>query len=186
MWLSGELFEEVISARLLGKTKTPGLRLERQQRILKKAVRQQWDLLQHSLGRDVRNLLQAIGKFSYDVTNLPNAPYAPGVTGIAISMRDRDLLSDPKSLEKRPELRKLATALTRAVANNHLQPRPDSKAKGDSWFVLYLNRVWCVQFDLPIGYGGWREQKLVDLIAWVESGSPNINKGARTHAQRVL
>lgn len=170
LWLSGELFEEIISLRLLNKSLA--LSPERQEEILKRTIRKQWDEINRSLGTDVKNLLQAIGTFCHSATNQPNAPYPPGVTGIAISMEDRGRLGNPEYMKNNPHLKKLARTITRAVAHNHLQMRIDSKAKGQTWFRLELNRMWCVQFDLPVGYGGWREQKLTDLVGWVDTGRP--------------
>jgi len=33
--------------------------------------------------------------------------------------------------------------------------------------VMYLNRMLCVHFGLPLQYGGWREKRLADLQGWL-------------------
>jgi hypothetical protein len=36
--------------------------------------------------------------------------------------------------------------------------------------VLYLNRLLCPHFGLPLGYGGFKEKKLKDLATWLDPG----------------
>jgi hypothetical protein len=85
-------------------------------------------------------------------------------------MQDKESLQDEAFLVRHPEYSVLADVLAAAIANNLLEPRLDSKAKGASWMVLNLNRLLCVSLDLPLGYGGWKEQHLRDLHAWMTSG----------------
>jgi len=35
---------------------------------------------------------------------------------------------------------------------------------------LYLNRLLCVYFGLPLQYGGWRPKKIDELSKWIEPG----------------
>ncbi len=85
-------------------------------------------------------------------------------------MQDRESLQDEGFLQRNPEYSILADVLAAAIANNLLEPRLDSKAKGSSWMVLNLNRLLCVTLDLPLGYGGWKEQHLRDLYVWMTAG----------------
>ena len=93
----------------------------------------------------------------------------PGVTGFAISMQDRDTLAttDESKIKHLLELRDVITSL---VAHNLITPNLDRRAKGKSYMVFYLNRLLCVKFGLPLGYGGWREQSLSTLHRWMELG----------------
>ena len=45
-----------------------------------------------TLGPQAQRLIEAIGQMCREKTYEPNAPYAPGVTGIALSSRDREAL----------------------------------------------------------------------------------------------
>ena len=170
LWLAGDQFEEAVSAALL--KRTIDLPPDRQEAIIRKAVQQWWEDIPRRVrnGRKVRDFLQAIGKFANWVTYQPNAPYSPGVTGIAISMTDRDRLRDPKSLRGTAGFNELAEVIASAIAHNLLEPILDYKVKGSRWMVLYLNRALCVQFALPLHYGGFRERKLIDLCQWLEQG----------------
>jgi hypothetical protein len=52
-----------------------------------------------------------------------------------------------------------------------LEPRLDHKNKGERWLVLYLNRLLCLRFGLPLGYGGWRPRRLNQLGAWIDKSA---------------
>lgn len=170
LWLASELFEEVVAAAIM--RRAHHLSPERQHGILKKAVRDRWSEIPKGVrhGREVRNFLEAIGRFSQWMTYQSNAPYAPGVTGIAISMADLKRLREPANLIANPGQAKLAAIIAAAIANNLLEPVPDSKAKGKIWFVLYLNRMLCVYFGLPLHYGGFKEKTLQELVQWLDAG----------------
>jgi len=173
LWLAGNLFEESLSAAFLKqRTEIPP---DRQQQILKRSVEERWNSMPQDVqyGRDVRNFLEAIGEFSKLQTNRPNAPYVPGITGIAITMSDRNKLQDAKQLDKDPSLAKLSRVIKTCVANNLLHAALDRKQgqKGEERkMLLYLNRMLCIHFDLPLGYGGWNKQSLPELVTWLNVG----------------
>jgi hypothetical protein len=98
-------------------------------------------------------------------THRDTAPYAPGVTGIGFPMSDRDLIIGEGGGKKM--LQELREVLGSCVAQNLLEPRLDHANKGQRWLVLYFNRLLCVHHDLPLGYGGWRPQKLQTLTKWL-------------------
>lgn len=167
--LAGGMFEELISAALIRQPST--LRADRQERVLEKAVRERWLDVPNRVeyGRDVQRLLDAIGEFSRWQTYLPNAPYAPGVTGIGITMVDRDVLRNPVG-PMNHEYEHLSRVISAALSHNLLEAYLDVKCKGKTWMLLYLNRSLCVRFQLPLQYGGWRPKNLRDLAGWLQSG----------------
>lgn len=169
---AGDLFEEIISAE---KIKVSSILLPNyQEKVLQKAVRQRWGEIPNRVpdGRDVLKLLEIIKKLALWETFKPNAPYAPGVTGIAISMSDCERLIDPIIQEKHPEYARLAKILKAAISHNLLEIRPDKKQgkKGTIWNVFYLNRMLCLYFGLPLQYGGYRGKKIDDLCTWLDEG----------------
>jgi hypothetical protein len=170
MRLAGDEFEEVVSSRTVRRAAT--LDAGRQDALLRVASTSFWSEIPRRAknGEKVLKLLESIGRFCRQRTYEPSASYDPGVTGIAISMQDRESLQDEGFLQHNPEYSVLADVLAAAIANNLLEPRLDSKAKGVSWMVLNLNRLLCVSLDLPLGYGGWKEQHLHDLHAWMTAG----------------
>ena len=162
---SAELFEEVISATLIGSQ--AALDPARQQLILKRVARNRWKEIPRRIpnGRDVQKLLDAIQQLAKRETTRPNAPYAPGVTGIGLTMANRDQLVDPDFRRKHPEYNRLLLALSACLSHNLLEVSLDriQGQKGKTWMILYLNRWLCLHFDLPLGYGGWRPQTPADL-----------------------
>ncbi len=169
--VGGELFEE-ISAKIQYLRDIPmPLSPERQDSIIRNVAKARWNDLTRRLplGRDAKTLLEGIGTFCQGQTFRETAPYMPGVTGIGITMQDREALIDTPD-DKIKHLRGLRDVLTSLVAHNLLVPRLDHSNKNKKFVVFYLNRLLCVQFGLPLGYGGWREKKIKELIVWQEHG----------------
>lgn len=170
MRLAGDEFEEVVSCRIV--RKAPTLDAGRQDELLRVASTSLWDEIPRRAknGEKVLKLLDSIGRFCRQRTYEASAPYDPGVTGIAISMRDKESLQDRAFLEQNPQYSLLAEVLAAAIANNLLEPLLDYNVKGSTWMVLNLNRLLCVNFDLPLHYGGFKEQHLHDLYSWMTTG----------------
>jgi hypothetical protein len=168
--IASALYEEISAAVLL--KKSPALPATRQHKLIRLTAAQAWETLPQRVpdGYSVRQFLKAVGEFCQARTYLPNAPYAPGVTGIAISMRDRDRLRDPELLNQRQSYAKLARVLGTCIAYHLLEPKEAHRNKGQEWFRLDLNRLLCVYFGLPLQRSGWKEQKLERLVDWMERG----------------
>lgn len=169
---SGELFEEIISAELLRRQTI--LTPNRQQTILKKLAQQRWEEIPRRIpnGRDVQRLLEAIHQCARWETNKPNAPYPPGVTGIALSMANRDKLINRQTIQKHPQYERLVFVLSACLSHNLLEVSLDRRQgqKGKTWMILYLNRWLCLHFGLPIQYGGWRPKSIDELCKWLDQG----------------
>ena len=168
--LAGDLFEESLAAAVM--RRRPQLAPDRQQRILQGAYDTRVkDLPRRAKnGRDVLRFLDAVGQFCRDATYQPNAPYSPGVTGIAILMQERETLLDQAHLAKNSSAAAFAAMLGTAIAHNLLHAEVDYKVKGNRYMVLYLNRLLCPKYDLPLQFGGFREKPLREFIAWAEKG----------------
>jgi hypothetical protein len=93
-------------------------------------------------------------------------------------MADREFLVSEGVATTADNVRTLRDVLASCIALNLLEPRMDAKNKGERWLVLYLNRLLCLRFGLPLGYGGWRPQKIKALTEWL--GKPSIE--GRHHA----
>jgi hypothetical protein len=175
MRLAGDEFEEVVSSRVV--RKDPTLDAGRQDQLLRAASTSLWNEIPRRAknGEKVLKLLDSIGRFCKQRTYEASAPYDPGVTGIAISMQDRASLQSREFLAKNPQYTVLAEVLAAAIANNLLEARLDYKVKGSTWMVLNLNRLLCINFDLPLNYGGFKERPLHDLYSWMTAGyKPNL------------
>ena len=169
--VAGELFAE-IAAKFSGPRDQPNaLTTDRQDAIIRGVAKQRWDGLVRRLpqGTAAKQFLLAIEEYCREQTFRPTAPYAPGVTGIAITMAERAVLIDSPE-EKIKHLAKLRDTLTSLVAHNLLIPSLDHQQGGRPVVVFYLNRLLCVQFGLPLGRGGWRHKTLDELNAWLRRG----------------
>lgn len=164
---AGELFEESSSASILNKPYL--LSVQRQHDILKRTAKQWWEqdvLRSLPVQANVRNFVESIGKFSQWETYRPNAPYAPGVTGVSITMAERDRLRDEQVLVSRGDLKQLAEVISICLAHNILEAELDRSQGYERRMILYLNRILCCHFDLPLQYGGWRPRRPGELSRW--------------------
>jgi len=177
---SEEIFEEIISARLLKKDNKK-ISAKRQEAILKKVAKKKWDEipLQIHKGRMVQKFLEAIRELSTWETNRPNAPYSPGVTGIAITMEERDILINSIVNNENSKYENIAYIISACISNNLLKVSIDEKQGGKKWMKLYLNRWLCLHFGLPLSYGGWRDYKISEIVEWVEGKPVNFKKRNR-------
>ena len=154
----------------------------RQEDILKKVATNQWESIPYSdpNGREIMQLLEAIRDMCLLETVKPNAPYAPGVTGFAISMRDQQRLIDKDYLKNRPEYVKLSRIISSCISNNYLEvylDRRQGPRDSGTWMLMYLNRMVCLYFGLSLNYGGWRPLKLDKLCEY--AGLKELEKKER-------
>ena len=178
--IAGELFEAIINAGILTDRASRELSAWQQDRIVRAMSRRLLNRVRHDLpsGHEVHALLSAAGELAKAESYRPTAPYAPGVTGFAISMADRqELLSADEEVDSGTA--RVRRALHAAISHNLLTPHLDRRAKGGEWMVLYLNRLLCPVFSLPLGQGGYREQSLAELRVWLNTGRPSSIRQAR-------
>ncbi len=176
--LSADLFDEMLAGMTLRK----GAQVSRlrQDAALTAACDQFWaDIPDRRIGgRAIQQLLRHIAKLCRAETYRPKAPYAPGVTGTAMTMRDRARLLDPQVRERMPGAQELFDALYGAIGHNLIRARKDHSVKNDRWMVLYLNRLTCVRYGLPLGYGGFREKSLEEMCRWMLIDTEDVREPA--------
>jgi hypothetical protein len=174
--LAGDLFEE-LSAKTAGRRNDDTtLSAERQHEILKEAAERRWQGIPRRFprGYEARRFLEAVGAFCQSQTFRASAPYPPGVTGFGITMQDRARLTETgRNAKVYADLRPMLAAL---VSQNLLEPTLDHRNKGENLLVFYMNRLLCAQFDLPLGYGGWRKKSLQELADWMINGAAAVEK----------
>jgi hypothetical protein len=108
--------------------------------------------------------------FCRERTFLPNAPYAPGVTGVRLSQSELEKVQREHRLlaeEGKPLLR----VLSECVAENLLFVRQSAQSIGrEPGTIFYLNRTLCAHFDLPLQMGGWQDVSALDMADWMARG----------------
>lgn len=169
--LAGEVFEEATAAELL--RNTAALPAVRQHAIMKQMAKQLWEEIPRKVrhGRELRQFLESVGKFANAYTYRPTAPNDPGVTGTAIRMSERTQLfyeASQPSLKANIGMVRLGEMIASALSHNLLVAQLDYNCKKEKWMVLNLNRLLCVHFDLPLGYGLYKERPLKTLMHWLD------------------
>ena len=117
-------------------------------------------------GQDVSNLIIGIAELCRAESRRPNVPITPGVTGISIQISERDALISAAQASGSQE-RRVLNAVASAIAHNVLSIRITDRQRDENRAVFYLNRLVCPTFGLPLGFGGYKPQKLTDLCRWV-------------------
>ncbi|MDB5761583.1 MAG: hypothetical protein JWQ21_578 [Herminiimonas sp.] len=172
LFLAASLYEGMKAKQILRKQPDPQLSPQDQERRIKEAAKRKRDFIHknHTEGSRAQRLLDAIGVFCRGKTFQPNAPYAPGVTGVRLGQAELNKLapdSKPQS-ELAPTLQRV---LSECVAENLLVARPSQASVGrEGGTVFYLNRILCAHYGLPLQYGGWQETSVDKLIEWMERG----------------
>lgn len=169
--LAGALFDEIMTAIRMGRDKDSFISPDRQHKILSKVAKNFLKEIPIMVpnGDIVIRLIRAIGDMCRHETYRPTASYPPGVTGTALTMSDFKILSEEAKKGTENHL-DLYQAIESAIAHNILEPEPNYKCKNQEFLVLYLNRMLCIPFQLPLQKGGFREQKLSTILNWMNRG----------------
>ena len=166
--LAAALYVGLQAKQVLRKSE-PILSPVEQDKLLREAAARRRDFIpkSHTEGTRAQRLVDSIGAFCYEQTFAPNAPYAPGVTGVRLSRAELAKLTTPGAFGT-PGLT-LQRVLAECAAENLLVQR-ESQATGsrDSGTVFYLNRSLCAHFGLPLQMGGWRDVTAGELMKWME------------------
>jgi hypothetical protein len=173
--IAGELFELVQTnniKRLINSHHQLALPPEKQEEVVKKIVNSRWKDLSTSvpLFDEIKTLIDAIGQFCYSETFVPNAWNSPGINGIAITMSERNEIKEKILKDKNHQYYKLARCLTICISYNLLDFKLDYKCKGKEWMILYLNRIYCAKYQLPLNNGKFKEKTLKELLGWLNNG----------------
>ena len=174
--LSGELFEE-IRYNDIKKVVNSNHRLEltssRQEWIIKNVINNvKWRELTNKIPNfsKIEGFINAIGGFCHQETHTPNAWNSPGLNAVAILMSDRDTLKNEAINDKKNPYYHLAKCLADCIAYNLIDFELNYKCKGKIWMLLYLNKMYCAKYNLPLNRGGFKEKKLNELLNWYNNG----------------
>jgi hypothetical protein len=166
--LAAALYEGLLAKQVLRKAElqlSPG----EQEKLIVTSAKKRREFIprNHTEGTRAQRLLDAIGEFCRGRTFLPNAPYAPGVTGVRLSQAELAKLTASGGAigEYHSTLR---TVLAECVAENLLVARPSAASSSrDSGTIFYLNRTMCALYGLPLQMGGWQDVRADELVDWM-------------------
>ncbi|QND79579.1 hypothetical protein H4W19_14695 [Pseudoxanthomonas mexicana] len=169
--MAAALYEGIIAKQVL-RTRHNDLSPGEQERILREVALRRLKFVpkHHTEGSRAQKLITSIGGYCRSRTFLPNAPYAPGVTGVRLSQQELEKLqSRSRPLGEQGDT--LRRVLTECIAENLLVLRQSSASTArDAGSILYLNRTLCAHFGLPLQMGGWQDVSCTDLIDWMSRG----------------
>lgn len=150
-----------------------------QDKIIRKASDRYWNQLDRLPdGYLVQRLVANIADIAMIEAAKPTIPYPPGVTGSALSMTDRQRLIDSDQRARYPGADALRRALASAIAHNVVWVEPDYSVKGNRWLVIYLNRMLCPRFRMPLTLGAFREKPLRVMATWFTDPDASAEQGA--------
>ncbi|MBN8214259.1 MAG: hypothetical protein J0M09_15145 [Xanthomonadales bacterium] len=169
--LAAALYDGIVARQVLRK-RSPELSPAEQEKILRESANRRLKFVpkQHTEGARAQKLITSIGGYCRERTFLPNAPYAPGVTGVRLSQSEMEKLQGASRVlgEQGALLRRV---LSECIAENLLVLRASSASTArDAGSILYLNRTLCAHFGLPLQMGGWQDVSCMDLINWMLRG----------------
>ena len=178
--ISSALFDK-LESQMIKNNKKSSLFPETQEEIIKGVANSRWKQIAgiHN-GRQAMSFLTRFKDFALEQTLQPNAPYAPGVTGIGISEADYKRFIDQQQQEGK--YKQLAQVLQTCISHNLLRVRYDAKQgkPGNEFIIFYLNRLLCAHFGLPLGKGGWRKKIPRELCSWLDPELSRMSvRGAR-------
>lgn len=184
--LSSDLFDEMRNSATLGTAKP--ISPKRQQEIIRAASERMWANISKTVqNKKVVTFMDGVAEFCRKETDLPNAPYR-AVTGIAISHPDLEKLRDPEFLDSDARYSQLADVLSTCFARNILEQDPEARQgkSGTLHLVMYINRIYCVKYGLPTGYGGWRERTIDNLCGFLKYTKPSAARVQDAHGNGRL
>jgi hypothetical protein len=169
--MAAALYEGILAKEVL-RTRHHELSPDEQEKILRDVAARRLRFVpkQHTEGTRAQKLITSIGGYCRSRTFLPNAPYAPGVTGVRLSQSELEKLQgQARPLGEQGDM--LRRVLSECIAENLLVLRSSSASIArDAGSILYLNRTMCANFGLPLQMGGWQDVSCADLIEWMFRG----------------
>ena len=180
--ISGYLFEEIKNNEIK-KVVNSNYKIEissrRQEQIIKSVVNKvKWNELANKVPNftKIKTLLDSIGEFCQQETHSPNAWNSPGLNAIAILMTDRTFLKDEVLKNKNHVYYGLAKCIADCISYNLLDFELNYNCKGRTWMLLYLNKMYCTKYNLPMNNGKFKEKKLTELLGWFNGGFKGKNQ----------
>lgn len=172
--LASDIFDEMMTAKTLklDENVTP----TRQYEILRAAADRRWNEIVKTVHCDgLVIFLNNMAKFCKEETRRTGSPYK-AVTGVAIPISNLQRLQG-RQVGENPRYDTVANILSTCFAHNMLEANPDVNqgVRGSKHLVIYMNRLLCLKYGLPLLYGGWRDKTLESLCSFLDAKQRDPN-----------
>ncbi|MCZ2222702.1 MAG: hypothetical protein LC122_03630 [Chitinophagales bacterium] len=178
--ISGKLFEAITLNQLKkisqNNSNSVNISPKKQDQLIKKLTNEKWKELDIRVPKStqVKIFLDNIGSFCREQTYTRNAWNSPGINGIAITMQDRDILKNKAIIDSNHHLNRVANIIALCIAYNLLDFRLNYKVQGKEVMILYLNRIYCSKYGLPLNNGKFKVKRLSDLNLFLDKKQKNL------------
>ena len=178
LFICSDLFDESLSNSIRKKGFT--VSLSKQQAIIKETAKNYWNRLPKNIpyGENAFWLLDSFAKKAHEQTYRKTAPYLPGITGFGIHHEKYLEIINKNNQKKFPIFKTLEGTLRSCLAHNVLTVKTTKQGpkNSDPTIVFYLNRLLCVSFNLPLGYGGFKPTTSGELSRWIKPSSKGLGE----------
>ncbi|MCH5717776.1 ORC-CDC6 family AAA ATPase [Niabella hibiscisoli] len=171
--ICGKLFENIVveHVKKISRNNQSQVQIstKKQEHYIKLLCEDRWRELDSRVpnAATIKQFINNIGDFCKEQTYTPNAWNSPGINGVAITMDERAFLKDVVLQDETHSYNGLAKCIATCIAYNLIDFRLNYKVKGKFMMVLYLNRLYCVRYGLPLANGKFKERKLSELNNWL-------------------
>lgn len=142
-----------------------------QESYIRTTADKRWNdiLKRFDLGQEVQNFIYNIVRIAESTRNTGRNSYSGGaITGIGIEKNICDKMLRNFNNEKMLEILRIC------ISARYLEKRVISQ-NNKEWFVFYLNRWICVKYNLPLGYGGWKQIN-INKFQMLNTINLNVNR----------
>ncbi len=178
--IAGKLFEAISLNQLkkISQNKSSHILItpKKQDALIKKLSEEKWRELDIRIPNalNIKNFLNNFCLICRSHTYIDNAWNSPGINGIAITMREREILKSKAINDTKHSYHEIAKLLATSIAYNLLDFRLNYKVQGKEVMILYINRIYCAKYGLPLNNGKFKILKLDDLKGLLNKN--NINQ----------
>lgn len=179
--ICGKLFENIVieHVKKISRNNQTSIHIsaKKQELFIKRLCEEKWREMDIRVpgANNVKKFINNIGEFCKEQTYTPNAWNSPGINGVAITMSDRNMLKDKALMDESHQYHDLAKCIATCIAYNLIDFRLNYKCKGKFLMILYLNRLYCARYGLPLANGKFKERRLTDLREWTKITTPTKN-----------
>lgn len=181
--ISGKLFEAIGTNQLKKISQSNNFSVsispKKQDQLIKKLTSDKWKEMDIRVpfSTQIKVFLDNIGEFCREETFKPNAWNSPGINAVSITMSERNVLKDKAIHDTKHPMHELAKIIGICIAYNLLDFRLNYKqgTPGNELMIIYLNRIYCAKYNLPLNNGKFKSRKLADLKKFLSKGGIDNN-----------